>query len=183
MIQVTHQLRAFEGKCKNTGTNDQRSIENTDGKRLAYGFKDRWKLSKGIACKTPGGEKTERDIQFGGRSKKYNRDAYIFVMDLSYEDHYPNSVFRAKRVNLGKTEMRISENEKGLEFLWGNGASVIVDINSGELIESSILSDSTIDPNKCSTKKYYSNRRPRMIPNLSLKKAFRHLKVTKPRNI
>ena len=183
MIKVTHQIGTLNGQCQARKTSNQKSIENLSGERLAYGFKDRWKLSQGVACKTPGGEVTDRNIQFGGYSKKHKRNGYIFIMDLSYDNQYPNSTFRAKRANLKKSKMSISENEKGLEFKWDNDASITIDITTGEVLESTILSDSTINPKQCVTKKYFSRRRARMIPSISLKKKFKHIKVTSPRNI
>ena len=102
IVEVSHRMRSINGKCQKAKVIQEKSIQNSSGKILAYGFKERWKLKKQIECKTQNGEITTRSIQFGGLSQKYNRDGYIFIMDLSEDDSYLNSTFRAKRINLKK---------------------------------------------------------------------------------
>jgi hypothetical protein len=177
------ELRILNGKCQEAKPMGMQKIINQNGDYLAYSLKGRWVISNSPNCKTQNGENTERNIQLGGVSKEYSRDAYIFIIDLSESDKYYNSTFRARRVSLKDSELEILSKSDDLVFQWSNGAYIKIDSKSSKITESNLLSESSITEQSCSTKKYYTkSKKPRMIPEIELTSEFSDLKITSPLN-
>lgn len=183
LSSTTKELRVLDGKCQEVESVNMERITNRNDDLIAYSLKGRWVLSNSPTCKTKNGEVTHRNIQIGGKSEKYKRDGYMFILDLADDEKYYNSTFRARRVSLGDSRLNITSDSDDLLFKWDNGAFIKLSSEDGKIIDSNLLSENSIRDNNCKTKKFFTKKgSPRMIPEIKLGAEFDHLKITSPLN-
>ena len=183
LSSTSRELRIFNGTCQEVESVNMERITNRNDDLIAYSLKGRWVLSNSPTCKTKNGEVTHRNIQIGGKSEKYKRDGYMFILDLADDEKYYNSTFRARRVSLGDSRLNITSDSDDLLFKWDNGAFIKLSSEDGKIIDSNLLSENSIRDNNCKTKKFFTKKgSPRMIPEIKLGAEFDHLKITSPLN-
>lgn len=171
-----------DNQCQTVPVIDREEIINSEDKTIAYRLKNHWILpfqKTTCVANDPNRTPTTRSIQLGGYDPKYQKSSYILAIDWTDgEINYPVSAHWGKRANLGRSPLSVESNDEGLLFSWENGADVLIDYSTGEIMRSNIIEEKVFNENECRTKSSVYGSKRRFYPDFKLTPRFNSIRIS-----